>query len=68
MSNRIEVLREFRERGLGFDVLVAAYGIVSDGMDGEAMEAALAGILTSPQQASFYPVIQQLAACEADLE
>ncbi|KAH0793665.1 serine/threonine-protein kinase Nek1-like [Histomonas meleagridis] len=70
MAYRVEAIREFIERGLGLDVFIEVYNVLTadaDNLPEEEVDARLHELLNSPEQLKFYPLIQQLIVCEETL-
>lgn len=67
---RVEALRLFIEQNLGLDKFIEVYRFItvdSDNMTDEEGGDKVKQILSTPEELSYYPLIQQLVFCEESL-
>lgn len=70
LSYRIEAIRQFIEEGLGLDKFIEIYNFVTDDSDDVNDVDAnrrIHEILSTPDELSYYKLIQQLVVCEETL-
>lgn len=71
MNYRIEAIRIFIEDGLGIEKFIECYQFMteqSDNLEEHEADLQLRKILSTPDQLSYYPLIQQLIVCEENDE
>ena len=70
LSYRVEALRQFIEEGLSLDTFLAMYQLLtedSDHMSNEEIDKQIHSLLKTPEQLAYYPLLNQLIACEDSL-
>lgn len=70
LSYRVEAIRQFIEKGLGLDKFIEVYRFIvveSDEMNEIDANKKIHEILSTPDELSYYKLIQQLVVCEETL-